>query len=120
MRTVKQGCIFNAGMMISWMIISSFLTAFYAGIMLLYWYHWWRTPNYLSKTLEHIPFVSILIPVRDESANILLLLEDLLAQDYPADKMEIIVIDDHSSDNTAVLVASVRDSRVKLIRLQEW
>lgn len=120
MRTVKQGCIFNTSMMISWMILSSLLTAFYVGIMLLYWYHWWRTPNYPPKTLEHIPFVSILIPVRDESANILLLLEDLQAQHYPADKMEIIVIDDHSSDNTAALVASVRDSRVKLIRLQEW
>lgn len=102
-----------------YLAICLLLSGFYAIMMLLYWYHWRKTPETKDISLKDFPKVSILIPVRDEAANILFLLDDLLKQEYPADFMEIIVIDDHSADNTAELVLTVDDSRVKLIRLQE-
>ncbi len=48
------------------------------------------------------PKVSLLIPARDEAHNIDRCLTDLIGQDYP--DYEIIVLDDHSKDNTADIV----------------
>jgi chlorobactene glucosyltransferase len=49
------------------------------------------------------PFVSVLIPARNEAATIANCLAGLLAQTYK--QMEIIVLDDHSDDKTAEIVA---------------
>ena len=48
------------------------------------------------------PFVSVLIPARNEQENIGLCLSGLVGQDYP--RYEIIVLDDNSNDATAVTV----------------
>ena len=63
------------------------------------------------------PSVSILIAARNEAQNIAPCLESLLAQDYPKDKYEIIVIDDDSTDGTAAIVKRYQgtDQRIKLI-----
>ncbi|MFZ4561187.1 MAG: glycosyltransferase [Saprospiraceae bacterium] len=50
--------------------------------------------------------ISVLVPARDESRTIGACIESLLAQDYPPELFEIIVIDDHSSDGTARLAGS--------------
>lgn len=68
-----------------------------------------------SGTATFTPLVSVLIPARNEEHNIERLLNSLLIQDYP--KMEIIVYDDQSEDNTAALVQRFcdTDNRVRLI-----
>lgn len=60
--------------------------------------------------------VSVLIPARNEEENIAALLDDLKKQSYR--KIEIIVFDDQSTDNTAAIVQEKGDSdrRIKLIR----
>jgi chlorobactene glucosyltransferase len=61
------------------------------------------------------PFVSILVPARDEGANIGTCLESLRRQDYP--NFEVLVLDDSSSDNTRNVVAGIaaRDKRIRLV-----
>ncbi|MEA3367825.1 MAG: glycosyltransferase family A protein, partial [Planctomycetota bacterium] len=61
--------------------------------------------------------VSVVVPAKDEEANIEAALETLLAQDYPA--LEIIVVDDRSADGTAAVVRRVaaRDDRVRLVQV---
>jgi chlorobactene glucosyltransferase len=61
------------------------------------------------------PFVSILIPARDEEANIGACLESLRRQDYP--DFEVLVLDDSSLDNTRKVVTEIaaRDKRLRLI-----
>jgi len=44
---------------------------------------------------------SVIIPARNEAANITFLLEDLAVQNLPSKHMEVIVVDDNSTDNTA-------------------
>lgn len=51
---------------------------------------------------ENFPFVSILVPARNEEKNIKKCVRSLLAQDYPF--FEIIVLDDQSTDNTPVIL----------------
>ncbi|WP_367392058.1 glycosyltransferase [Lewinella sp. LCG006] len=65
-----------------------------------------------------LPLISVIIPARNEAANIGACLQSVLSQDYPFGKMEIIVIDDHSSDGTAKIVEQIIDQRVHLIPLQ--
>ena len=48
------------------------------------------------------PFVSVLIPARNEARRIVPCLRSLLAQDYP--NFEMVVLDDHSEDATAAIV----------------
>jgi chlorobactene glucosyltransferase len=63
------------------------------------------------------PAVSVLIPARNEAANIASTVCNLLAQSYAGD-YEVLVLDDHSSDGTARLarIAAGNDARFLLLR----
>lgn len=69
-----------------------------------------------AKKEEMLPSLSVLIPARNESLVVGGLLECLLSQDYPPEKMEIVVVNDGSTDNTAEIVSRwiSRGARVKL------
>jgi glycosyltransferase involved in cell wall biosynthesis len=58
----------------------------------------------------------VIVPVRDERANVGLCVESLLRQHYPADRPRIIVIDNDSSDGTAELVESLASRDVSIRR----
>ena len=62
-----------------------------------------------------LPLVTVLVPARNEEANIGVLLTALQAQQYPASRLEIIVIDDHSEDQTAAVVTTFKG--ITLLRL---
>jgi len=72
----------------------------------------------LTAPAADAPAVTVIVPARDESANIDPCLRALLAQDYPAHRLRIVVADDDSSDNTAAIVASLAasDARLTLLR----
>lgn len=68
-----------------------------------------------------LPFVSVVIAARDEAATIAACVASVLANDYPADGFEVIVVDDHSQDATAAQVQAVQQRHpahtVRLISL---
>ena len=53
-----------------------------------------------AATLESFPYVSVLVAARNEAHNLPACLDALLALDYPREKLELIVIDDGSQDET--------------------
>jgi chlorobactene glucosyltransferase len=53
------------------------------------------------------PKVAVIVPARDEAANIDRCLRSLAAQTYPASCLRIVVIDDHSSDCTFAIAAAL-------------
>ncbi len=67
----------------------------------------------MSKT----PFVSLIMPIRNEVAFIARGLAAVLAQDYPPERMEIIVVDGMSTDGTREIVQSwqVEHPRLRLL-----
>lgn len=67
------------------------------------------------------PQVSVVVPARNEARNIERCLTRLAAQDYPADRFEVIVVNDHSTDGTGEIVAELarRDGRIRLVEGSE-
>lgn len=104
--------------MLGLLIAGISLTLFYVGLMYYYLKAWEDVPESQIAATENWPAVSVLIPVRNEAANIAQLIEDILAQDYPVDQLEIIVIDDHSTDNTASIVKGFSQKNVRLLDLE--
>ena len=58
----------------------------------------------MSETRAVWPLVSVVMPVRNEAAFIARNLEAVLAQDYPADRLEVLVADGMSEDATREIV----------------
>jgi mycofactocin system glycosyltransferase len=56
--------------------------------------------------LSNYPFVSVIIPVRNRPEEIASCLQSLSRLDYPMEKIEVIVIDDASDDNTPDVVST--------------
>ena len=74
-----------------------------------------RRPNLSDAPRRSGPLVSVIIPARNESGTIATVLESLLASTYRP--LEILVVDDRSTDNTAAIVERfTADSRVRLVR----
>jgi cellulose synthase/poly-beta-1,6-N-acetylglucosamine synthase-like glycosyltransferase len=65
------------------------------------------------------PSVSVLISVYNEEKHIQTRIENLLALDYPSDKLEILIGSDGSTDRTNELVRTFPDARVKLYTFEE-
>jgi mycofactocin system glycosyltransferase len=54
----------------------------------------------------HYPYVTVIIPVRNRPEEIAACLQSLSRLDYPVDKMEVIVVDDASDDNTPEVIST--------------
>jgi cellulose synthase/poly-beta-1,6-N-acetylglucosamine synthase-like glycosyltransferase len=73
-------------------------------------------PEY--KTINE--FVSVIIPFRNESDNILNSLCSIESQDYPKEKFEVIYADDSSSDDSLdKIIKANKSSNVKIISVPE-
>lgn len=101
------------------MFIPLIILIIYTCLILALYLAWITIPGYYSAEDSPSEKISVLIPARDEAANILHLLADLEKQTYPPDFFEVIVIDDHSRDRTLDIVRQFQDKRrldLKVIR----
>jgi glycosyltransferase involved in cell wall biosynthesis/GT2 family glycosyltransferase len=68
---------------------------------------------------EDYPYISVVLPVRNEAAHLRSVLEGLLTQDYPEDRFELLVVDGLSSDGTRKIVQRyMHESPVSIQLLQ--
>lgn len=72
--------------------------------------------NKSIKRKEITPFVSFIITAYNEEKHIAEKIENTLAQDYPMDRLEIIVASDCSTDKTDDIVKSYETRGVRLVR----
>ena len=81
----------------------------YAGypVLLACWARWRPMPAPRpAAPADDLPTVSIVIAARNEAARLPARIENLLALDYPADRRQIIVVSDGSSDDTLRVLAA--------------
>ena len=78
----------------------------YVLLMLTYLRGWMKQKTFdLPADHRPVTFISVIIPARNESRNIRACIGSILAQEYPRELYEVIVVDDHSTDNTAEIVS---------------
>ena len=99
-----------------YLLLSSSL--FFFALIIVFWLHnqaWLEilTPPVLPPTSG--PFVSIIVPARNEESNIRRCVEALLDQDYP--NFEIIILDDRSTDGTSAILKELSNRNQRLIVL---
>lgn len=64
-------------------------------------------------------FISVIIPARNEANNIGHCLDSILAGDYPPGLYEVIVVNDHSTDDTAAIVNAYPQKNIRLLNLAD-
>jgi len=99
------------------------LTILYAVLLMAY--RFWYSKLSVFKPADNVAPTtkfSIVIPARNEAANIKACVESILAQDYPKEAFEIIVMDDFSEDDTAFIVKALhhQHSNVHLFKLADY
>lgn len=102
-------------------IISVLLFLAYAVLMLVYARGWHSRKGRPAAAMQGpLPSITIVIPARDEAAHIASCLQSILAQPYPAGMLEILVIDDFSSDDTAVIAERLLSEKGRVLRLAQY
>ncbi|MBW7913643.1 MAG: glycosyltransferase [Taibaiella sp.] len=83
------------------------LAVLYAILMVLYRVGWTRQESFhMQPGYQPQTKISVIVPARNEECHIADCIRSLLVQDYPAALLEIIVVDDHSTDRTAEIIQS--------------
>ncbi|MFH0890081.1 MAG: glycosyltransferase family 2 protein [Candidatus Aenigmatarchaeota archaeon] len=62
------------------------------------------------------PMVSVIVPAFNEAHTISKVVRSALNMDYPKNKLEVIVVNDGSTDNTESVVRKIRDKRIKILK----
>ena len=105
----------------------------YAGLIIFYRHCWLQIPTYnlSDEKLESLPVptsnnqvyttkITIIIPARNEAKNIGHCLQSIIDQTYYANLFEVIVVDDHSTDDTALIVQSFKKKNISCILLKDF
>ncbi|PIN86089.1 hypothetical protein COV19_06350 [Candidatus Woesearchaeota archaeon CG10_big_fil_rev_8_21_14_0_10_44_13] len=71
-----------------------------------------------EKEMDHEPEVSVIIPCYNEEKNIKGCLDAVYSLDYPKSKIEVIVVDDGSTDNTLKILKECRKKNSKIVILE--
>ncbi len=94
-------------------------------LLILLYYRWFKrlkpyAINQGARISKHK--FSIIIPARNEAGQIAVCIESIMANAYPADSFEVIVVDDFSTDSTAAIVTRLKEkySNLHIIRLAHW
>lgn len=102
-------------------VIIVLISLSYLVLIASYVYGWQKLPNKKYDTINTYTPVTIIVPARNEEHSIKHVLQKLVLQDYPANKFEVIVVDDASEDNTAEIVKHFCEnySNVKLLSISK-
>lgn len=76
-----------------------------------------RRTRLATADLTRLPIVSIVVPAYNEEAQIRGAIEALIRQDYPADRRQILILSDASTDATDEIVGEYAGRGVELLRM---
>lgn len=94
------------------------LTVCYTALIATYRLGWAKQKTFvIPPDFAPTVFISVVIPARNEQENIGACIESILAQVYPLGLLEVIVVDDHSYDNTAEIVGEFSEYNVRCLDL---
>jgi cellulose synthase/poly-beta-1,6-N-acetylglucosamine synthase-like glycosyltransferase len=103
---------------IFWLLICfSLLYILIIGVIILGWF---RTYHFKSSPAGKLPDISVVIAIRNEQENIEKLLRSFQQQHYPKEQFEVVIVNDHSEDNSTQLIEQFKtennDIEIKLVQ----
>ena len=107
-----------------WEFFSLLLLLLYVGLIGTFAYGWFSIPEFKSENSasDFIRF-DVLVPLRNEEAQVRRLLQNFRRLDYPLNQFSITLINDHSTDNTEreirVCMAEFPEFPFRLINVAE-
>ncbi len=119
------------------LIIILVIFGLYILLILYYWKSWLSIPKYPPSSADKLKTpsdrviragtnykpqtkISVIIPARNEAEFISACLDSICRQSYPKDLFEVLVVDDHSTDDTAAIIKNYEANNVKIISLKEF
>lgn len=107
--------------------IDSPFVAGYGGLVTFYlttrWYVGHRRPISAAAIVADgdFPTLAVIVPVKNEGLLIGMTVQRLFGAGYPADRFEVVVVDDGSTDDTSMVLRLAQESypRLKVITLPE-
>jgi len=102
--------------LVAWLVACAWVTRVFGALRGLP-----TIPNLLLPAYDTSPAgcprATVIVPARNEQANVGACLRSLLAQDYP--HLRIIAVDDRSTDETGAVMESLASERLKVIHVAE-
>ncbi len=105
------------------LIVSIVFSVLYAWLILYFLVGWIKLKGIMEEKQAKstmLPFVSIIVPVRNESEHIQECLRAILSQTYPHHLYEVIVVDDYSTDPTYRLAREVEADNITVLDLSKY
>ncbi len=84
--------------------------AAYSALMITYLFAWKKIRKFFPDPSENSTFISVVIAARNEEKNIGCCISSILAQRYPPELFEIIVVNDFSTDKTFEIAARIKET----------
>lgn len=108
--------------MIFYVVISFIILFLYSALILNYVFLWHKRKSRDSEFSSEQP-VSVIVIARNEEKNIHDFISSILNQDYVLSQIQLIVVDDNSSDNTSLIITNLKqaypDFDIEHIRLDK-
>ena len=102
-------------------LVVSICVLFYVGFMVFMISGLFKHNELEIKSSETLPNVSVVVAARNEEGHIPYLINDLISQEYPLDKLEVIIVNDRSTDDTAAILDDASDNYafIKVITIDQ-
>jgi cellulose synthase/poly-beta-1,6-N-acetylglucosamine synthase-like glycosyltransferase len=91
----------------------------YVGYPIAVWLIGLLSSFHANSSEDFLPTISVLISARNEEKDIGRKISETLGWNYPNDRLEVVIASDASDDKTDEIVRSVKDPRIKFLRLEE-
>ena len=101
------------------LIFTILLFLIYTVLIIYYHRGWVSIPGFRPPAKPATTKISVIIPARNEEENIGACLDSIVAQSYPTQSFEVLVVNDHSTDRMGEIVNSYAGQNIRLIDLED-
>lgn len=103
-------------MVVGLSILAFFALAGYAFLLRYVYVGWKRTPEwFIPEAYAPSTSISIVVAARNEEKYVKRCVDAILGQDYPSHLLEVVFIDDQSTDDTPAILDSIKDPRFRWV-----
>ena len=104
-----------------WLLsIPLILSIYYVYLLKRYLHFWKQIPQWkIPTSFQPQTKVTVIIPARNEAENIAACLDSVCQQNFPKELYEVLLVDDHSTDQTSEVATALSYTHLKIVTLAD-